>query len=56
MPGVPNHLLVLYVPGHDIEEDLLHTIPRDVVCVEKLLVPWNLLLVFLDGWYIFAWL
>lgn len=49
MPGVPNHLLVLYMPGHDIEEDLLHTIPRDVVWVEKSIVPWNLLLVFLDG-------
>lgn len=50
MPGVPNHLLVLYVPGHDIEKDLLHTIPRDIVWVEKTVVPWNHLLTFLDDW------
>ena len=50
MPGVPIHLVVLYVPGHDIEEDLLHTIPRDVVWIEKPVVLWNLLLIFRGGW------
>lgn len=49
MAGVPNHILVLYVPCCDTGEDLLHTVPRDEIWVEKPIVPWNLLLIFLDS-------